>query len=687
MLLVLLLSSQAFVSADTAGNGNEDRVQKLEELVSHLGRQLMLQQFANEQSNRYSADSGIKQTRTNFGGNRAYMSPSHTGRSTAAIHDHANNKRTVGMGQFAAVLNGVEFRTRHNDYGLRMPSTSSGKYHEMEDITYPEVPPKVKNIVKIEDQVKEMREWFRAWRDQNTTVRDYRPYFKPVLCYMEGYWTHATSKIDEPFASDRHFIDASTWFELQEKVRFAATSGRKDPKENYAYLPTTILEFLNGTTPVFGQWNYRIACHPLKNDLPLNRLHVADELNARMLSRNSIDEHKMTRAARFELNPKDVDTLHTGVVRKTFLDSLMNEIPGLDNYGCNQTDADSFGTLALDYDTGDTLNSCYYHRWFTYKKKDANGESINRRGFSDSSIYMAMTSQDNIASIKKDKCLRNTKKRGCLEKSELRQKWTYAIPLEIIYLTPLYKWNPYNIEFKGDFKSDSGRTVYDNGRNGLYKKENINPSKAYNGTNSKIFFQTPSDFFLGDNVDKGTADTSGGLKTVLDKSGTVRLVRASGTRIFLPNIDGVGILRTRYPIFPVHAHGESVWKELAALKDIVLRSQTYANMLAEPIQGGPGTNASLPKDTVLETKASRSNKVTSHTHTVELTPEEYRQLVEQGKMIEKQTSTNDGHSHKIGIKYLKKQKTFWMKWCGNANTTQCWDKHPRGLVLVSGSVV
>ena len=683
ILLVLLLSSQAFVSTV---NGNEDRVQKLEELVSHLGRQMMLQEFANEESNRYSGDSGIKQTRTNFGGNRPYMSPSHTGKSAGSIHDHANNVRTVGMGQFAAVLNGVEFRTRHNDYALKMPSTSSGKYQEMEDIPYPEVPPAVKNMVKIDDQIKEMREWFRAWRDQDTSVRDYRPYFKPVLCYMEGFWTHSTGKIDEPFASDRHFIDASTWFELQQKVRFASASGRKDPAENQAYLPTTVLEFHNGTTPAFGQWNYRIACHPLKNDLPLNRLHVANELNARMLSRKSIDEHKMTRAARFELNPKNENKLYTRVVRKTFLDSLMNEVPGMDNYGCNQTDIDISGSVALDYDTDETLNSCYYHRWFRNANKDANGESINRRGFSDSSIYMAMTSQEKIADVKMEKCLRKTKNQDCQEKSILRQKWTYAIPLEVVYLTPLYNWNPYNIEFKGWANSPSGRTVYANGRNGLYNENAINPNKAYNGTNTKMFFQTPSEFFSGGDVDKSKADTSGGLKTVLDKSGTVRVTRASGTRIFLPDIEGVGKLRTRYPIFPVTAHGESVWKELAALKDIVLRSQTYANMFTEPIQGVPGVpgaTAAPPKDTILETKASRSNRVTSHTHIVELTPEEYRQLVALGEMIEKQTSTNDGHSHKIGIVYLKKENRFWMKYCDRTTTPKCWDKHPRDFVVVS----
>ena len=61
-----------------------------------------------------------------------------------------------------------------------------------------------------------MREWFKAFKDQNTTHRDYRPYFKPVLCYLEGAWTRSTDKLEESFESDKHFIDAETWYNLQE---------------------------------------------------------------------------------------------------------------------------------------------------------------------------------------------------------------------------------------------------------------------------------------------------------------------------------------------------------------------------------------------------------------------------------------------------------------------------------------
>ena len=90
--------------------------------------------------------------------------------------------------------------------------------------------------------------------------------------FIKGSWAHSTNEIEEPFESDRHFVDAKSWLDLERKVRFTSYSGRKDNLENFAYLPTTILDLENETHPVFAQWNYRILCHPLKNDLPLNRL-------------------------------------------------------------------------------------------------------------------------------------------------------------------------------------------------------------------------------------------------------------------------------------------------------------------------------------------------------------------------------------------------------------------------------
>jgi len=47
------------------------------------------------------------------------------------------------MGDFAAVMNGVAFRTRHNDYRLNMASTTSTEYGAYEPVPFPDVPPSV----------------------------------------------------------------------------------------------------------------------------------------------------------------------------------------------------------------------------------------------------------------------------------------------------------------------------------------------------------------------------------------------------------------------------------------------------------------------------------------------------------------------------------------------------------------
>ena len=56
----------------------------------------------------------------------------------AAIHEHANDIQTV-------VLNGVEFRTRHNNYGLRSLAKNNKTFQLTENIEFPDVPPEVLN--------------------------------------------------------------------------------------------------------------------------------------------------------------------------------------------------------------------------------------------------------------------------------------------------------------------------------------------------------------------------------------------------------------------------------------------------------------------------------------------------------------------------------------------------------------
>ena len=75
----------------------------------------------------------------------------------AAMHDHSDLVRSSGLGEMVVVLNGVEFRTRHNDYKLKMPSTTSRDYHATENIPFPDVPPDVDPHADLDEQVCEER--------------------------------------------------------------------------------------------------------------------------------------------------------------------------------------------------------------------------------------------------------------------------------------------------------------------------------------------------------------------------------------------------------------------------------------------------------------------------------------------------------------------------------------------------
>ena len=102
------------------------------------------------------------------------------------------------------------------------------------------------------------------------------------------------------------------------------------------------------------------------------------------------------------------------------------------------------------------MNAAYYNRAFRITRRDAMGLSNRHRGFSDGNLFMAMTTQPKIAGMDLNDCQYVRGKRVCKLYS---QKWTYAIPLEIIYLTPLSRWNPYDIQFKGHPSSKTGREV------------------------------------------------------------------------------------------------------------------------------------------------------------------------------------------------------------------------------------
>ena len=448
-----------------------------------------------------------------------------TSGAVASVHEHANYDRTVGLGEFIAVMNGVEFRTRHNDYKLRMPSRTTKNYGEMEDLPFPEVPPSVKSKKTVEEQIIEMRKYFEAFHKQNKTIRNYEPYFKPAMCYLEGGWTADTKTFSEPFESDRHFIDASSWFDLQEKVRYTSYTGGKSNNENFSFLPTTIINVTETGQPVYAQWNYRILCHPIKTPLKLEDFQLVDDLATRMRLRKNITQFGRTRAARFRLalgHGSHYDpALGYGQFtdyssRYSLLDKIMYEIPGKDNYRGNMVD-DSFELMKYRIDTkNDTvLNTAYYHRFYKVTQKGAMGLTVRHRGYADRNLWVASTTQDKIAKVSAKDCQynRNTHKSVC---HHYDSRYTYAIPLEIIWTTPLSKWNPYNLYMHD---SRHAADASKNGRNG-----GLDKAHAYNGTSRSAYYLTPAEFFHPGEVERDPADTARDTVGVLDQHGNVSRV-------------------------------------------------------------------------------------------------------------------------------------------------------------------
>ena len=644
-------------------------------MTNTLARQIMMQQLFNEERIRSEGQSGVKQKRSRYTGTKPYHADTFSHTSFLQMHDHANHKHTVGMGEFIGVLNGVEFRTRHNDYGLYRPSTTSRDYHAVEEIELPDVPPEVLAKTTVDDQITEMREWFRAWKEQKHSTRDYRKYFKPILCYLEGAWTIADKDhIDEPFKSDRHFIAAKDWNELHQKIKFMSYTGSKDNSENFAFLPTSIIDIVDGDKPVFAQWNYRIMCHPLRKYVHTNRLRVVDDLAPRVAYGFDLEKHKNSRAARFTLNPINSDVFKDKhATGRQFLDELMEEIPGKDNYYRSLSD-NSFGLECNRIDDSERKqNVANYHRSYLVNKKSANGRQQRHRGFSDDSVFMAMNSQDKVAAqTVYDKCYTNKKNvRVC--KDNYKQKWSYAVPLEIIYLTPLGQWNPYDIVYNETAKQcktcRGGRTK----------------DTAYSQASSKFFYRTPAEFFTGKKVAGDASDTSGRSVGMLNRKGEVCVVRASGVYIGLPMIAGLGVLRQRYPIAPVHQEGEAVWKELQALKDLILdQSERFVKLRNDYGLNTVPTNTTGVKDADVLLKMAYAPPnddygVTQHSHSFQISPDDVKKL-QAGGVVKVRTSTGSGHSHSLEVKYNQKLKNpYYYVTCDGKSA--CWDKHGKYMSI------
>ncbi|XP_021353198.1 uncharacterized protein LOC110450204 [Mizuhopecten yessoensis] len=593
-----------------------------------LARQLMMQQLGVEERIRSDGDSGIKQTMVRHRGSRPYLNDIVSPR-LANFYDIFNNREQLAISTNIFVMNGVEFKLPSQRYKLSMPSKTSRDWHKTEPIPYPNVPPSVLAKHNVSDQIAEMREYFRAFKYQDAKIRsDYADYFKPVLCYLEGTWLDGAAH------------DQRRWMSEALNIEFVSTDGLE---AGQPFNPTKIMSVVNGTA-MYAHWNARIACHPVQQELKLASFYIKDDLAARLSAKTSLYDFAKSTSARFDLiefgrKPMkfSADVGH-GMADRTFshysiLDAIMEEIPGKDNYPANITGGE-FGLTAYNahFPRNNTkLNVGHYHHWYRVLQKGAMGTSVINRGYADRTLWVASNTRPNVASLSYTSCQRDkiTHKNVCTPDTA---RYSYAIPLEIIWLTPLLTWNPYNLAYiAGDVHTSPANSVTTGGRDGHTL------GKAFNGTNIEHFYQTPTEFF----------SKRSHVYYAMDRAGHTHSVVPSGTQTILRDIPSVGTVRLRYPMVPTHQEGNAIYKELDALKDLVMNMAVNAKYFHEK----PAVLQSTVNPTGHEEHyqtSSATGQQGLHMHDVFLSQDDVAMLTK-GQTVAVYTTLNHGHQHVLEI--------------------------------------
>ena len=142
---------------------------------------------------------------------------------------------------------------------------------------------------------------------------------------------------------------------------------------------------------------------------------------------------------------------------------------------------------------------------------------------------------------------------------------------------------------------------------------------------------------------------------------------------------------------PIHVEGGTAWKEIQAVGDFLMQSNTHASLFREQLtrQGGGATTSPEENANIyLQTGNSRKNPkgVASHHHDVMLTLREGYKL-KSGGNVTKVTSEINGHQHTITIKWHK-TRGFYIALCASTPgitarfANKCLDRHPARLTVM-----
>lgn len=435
----------------------------------------------------------------------------------ADMWDLPGTKRLLGLGQMDFVLKNIRFKTKREPFGLNIPSTRVKDLDAMEKIIFPEVPPEVLEKTNIEDQVQEMREWFKAWQNQDDSVRKYKYYFKGVLCYLEGSWMNTQNKPRTIF--------------MQFLSKHIGALNYKNGKYR-SLVSKEILELIVLKSHAV-EWKYLVKCVPLCKDLPLHKLKLIDDIAMRKTYGITMEEFPLIRSARFQSAAEDNDYFDDGDEKGTkqaFLDILMRDVPGKDNFPANISQDVSNDSPQKHGRKPPLGNLGYYHKRSKIRKSAGTTNISNGlRVFGDDNPYLARNTRPEVSAMGGIAC--NSKIRKL---KRANPRWSYAVPIEVVYLTPLSRWNPYGVRYHGN------ASVGGDGQD-----------MPLDGANDTLYYLTPLNFF---EKNDGTF-REGDIARVNDGGGHPQVLVGSGMRTVTPAIPGVGRVRLRYPIIPIYKDG------------------------------------------------------------------------------------------------------------------------------------
>jgi len=432
-------------------------------------------------------------------------------------HNHSNLKDTIGMAERAGVANGYTYKSRHTDYKLREPSQSG--YLATQQIPFPSVPTSVTGTVA--EQITEMQSYFQALNDQSSLTHDYREHFKWVMSTEEVWPERFTEVVTETFPGDRHTVDASSVHEQLHKHWRDEYGGINDRAENINVWPIVSMVTSEDTVELVTIKN-RVICNQVGS---LGDYHFNDFMTVRD---DAYGERRAgvvpvtldNRNARFKIDD--------GGFRNSpgTLDELMYKCSGIEGVGSSLTetyyDKNTQSNYNIkEYGGGADIDAAKFTRFFSRTLPNASGRKDARRGFNDPYLFSSLTTREDVLGVSDGV---NT------------HRYTWAIPMEMIMLTPLQTWNPHNIQY-----------VTDPTNGGLLDGGTVGTALlGYN--NNPYYYLTPDEFYNGtDPVDP--ADTTS-AKWVLDGNGVAQLCRSSGVWMVLPSINNVvNRVRTRFAIY------------------------------------------------------------------------------------------------------------------------------------------